>query len=305
MPLLFTLRDSGVTQNSGFDLEVDITRISLGGRPARKMSERATCMLNGDYEFMSGLHHETYIYRAKGDRRFMYLAQAQNDWDDRLIARPGIKEPKQLEGKKILTASAPCVAGNLEQALKRAGVDTSKIELIYIKGEEAKNSHEAVQRVARGEVDAANVDIPFDLQGKKRGLSAITLPAVPVIHNTTICATTDFVRKNEDTVVAFLKALIEAIHFFKTQKQKVCEIINRELVPLIQLEGQDEVDYLYEEWKKLLSAKPYPHPLAVWNVYDLDVAHDPKVNFIGPFEIWDTHYLRQIDDSGFIDRLYA
>ncbi len=64
------------------------------------------------------------------------------------------------------------------------------------------------------------------------------------------------------------------------------------------------IRYLQEKWSELLSAKPYPHPLAVWNVYNLDVAHDPKVNFIGPFEIWDTHYLREIDDSGFIDALY-
>ena len=48
-----------------------------------------------------------------------------------------------------------------------------------------------------------------------------------------------------------------------------------------------------------------PHPLAVWNVYNLDVAHDPKVNFIGPFEIWDTSLLRDIDDSGYIDELYG
>jgi len=26
---------------------------------------------------------------------------------------------------------------------------------------------------------------------------------------------------------------------------------------------------------------------------------------IGPMEPWDSHYLRKIDDSGFIDRLYA
>jgi len=58
------------------------------------------------------------------------------------------------------------------------------------------------------------------------------------------------------------------------------------------------------EWAKLLSEKPYPHPLAVWNVYNLEVAHDPKVNFIGPFETWDLHHLRTIDDSGFVDRLY-
>jgi hypothetical protein len=55
----------------------------------------------------------------------------------------------------------------------------------------------------------------------------------------------------------------------------------------------------------LLSPKPFPHPLAVWNVYNLDVAHDPTVNFIGPFEIWDTSLLRSIDDSQYIDELYG
>jgi hypothetical protein len=29
------------------------------------------------------------------------------------------------------------------------------------------------------------------------------------------------------------------------------------------------------------------------------------MHHIGPMEPWDLHYLRQIDDSGFIDRLYA
>jgi len=301
MPLHFTFRDSGVAQKHGFELEVDVARMSMEGRPARSMGDRAKCLLAGDYEFLSGLHHETYIYRAKGDKRFLYLAQTQNDWDDRLIARADIKEPKQLEGKRIITNRAPCVGGNLDHALALAGVDTSKVEFIY---PETERGHKSVEAVARGEVDAANVDIPFDLQARKRGLTVIKLPSVPVIHNTTICATTDYVWKNEEKTTAFLKGLIEATHFFKTEKQKVCEILSRELAPLLHLEGDDEVEYLQEEWAKLLSAKPYPHPLAVWNVYNLDVAHDPKVNFIGPFEIWDTHYLREIDDTGFIDGLY-
>ena len=304
MPLLFTLRDSGVAQKHGFELEVDIANFKLGDRPVRKMSDRSACLLAGEYEFVSGLHHEPYVYRSKGDKRLVYLAQAQNDWDDRFIATKEIKEAKQLEGKKILTNQAPCVSGNLDHALRRAGVDTSKVEFIYPQRMELRDGRLAVERVARGEVDAASVDIPFDLQAKKLGLNTIELPAVPVIHNTTICASTDFVLKHEETVIVFLKALIEAIHFFKTEKQKVCEILTRELAPLVQLEGDDEVEYLQQQWSQLLSRKPYPHPLAVWNVYDLDVGHDPKVNFIGPFEPWDTHYLRLIDDSGFIDALY-
>ncbi|HMF51069.1 MAG TPA: hypothetical protein VK603_20605, partial [Candidatus Saccharimonadales bacterium] len=153
-------------------------------------------------------------------------------------------------------------------------------------------------------VDAANVDMPFDLQAIKRGLNAIELPALPVIHNTTICANMDFVRENEQTTVTFLKALIEAVHFFKTEKEKSCAIIAREVAPLIGLDGDDEVEYLHRQWSTLLCQKPYPEPLAVANLYNLDVAHDPQASSIAPLEVWDTHYVRVIDDSGFIDALY-
>ena len=107
MALLSVLCDSGVPQKHGFELEVDIATIPQGGRPVRSMEDRAPFLLAGDYEFLSGLHHEPYIYRAKGDKRFVYLGQAQNDWDDRLIARAEFREAKQLEGKRILTNRAP------------------------------------------------------------------------------------------------------------------------------------------------------------------------------------------------------
>ena len=91
MPLHFVFRDSGVTQKHGFELEVDVATVKLGDGPVRKMSDRAPCLLAGDYEFLSGLHHETYIYRARGDKRFLYLAQTQNDWDDQ-IGRASCRE---------------------------------------------------------------------------------------------------------------------------------------------------------------------------------------------------------------------
>jgi NMT1/THI5 like len=310
MPLHFVLRDSDITDKYGFKLEIDIAKVPQIGKTTRTIRERAALLLSGDYQFLSGLHHEPYLYRARGDKRLVFLAQTQNHWDDRLIVRPDIKEPKQLEGRRILTGSAPCVCGNLRSALARAGVDISKVEFVYSsregEGEDSRLAvgYSSIERVRRHEVDAANVDIPFDLQAKKRGLNALELPALPVIHNTTICASMDFVRKNEETVVAFLKALIEAIHFFKTEKHKSCTILARELAPLIGLNAEDEIEYLHEQWSQLLCAKPYPDPVAVSNLYELDVAHDPKANSVAPLETWDTHYVRMIDDSGFIDALY-
>jgi len=303
LPLHLTFQDSGVTEKYGFKLQVDSIAICRGG-PPYSLSDRAACLLAGNYEFLSGLHHEPYVYRAKGDKRFVYLAQTQNYWDDRLIARPEIKTAKQLEGKKVLTNAAPCVAGNFAGAIRQLGVDTDKIDFIYLRGSQGEMNPLNLEKVYRGEVDAATVDIPFDLRAQNLGLSVLQLPAIPVIHNTTICASMDFVSRNEEVVVSFLKALIEAIHFFKTKPEKVCEILSSELAPLIGLKGNDEIEHLQREWSKLLCSKPYPHPLAVWNVYNLDVGNDPQLNSVGPLEVWDTHYLRVIDDSGFIDALY-
>ena len=98
---------------------------------------------------------------------------------------------------------------------------------------------------------------------------------------------------------------IEALHFFKTQPERVVPILKNNLAKRYGLEGDEYYVHLQREWAKLLSKKPYPLPAAIQNVYDLGVGKDPKMRHIGPTEPWDLHYLRKIDDSGFIDRLYS
>lgn len=306
MPLHTVWRDSGVTQKHGFDLVVHVANADVPNQPFIQMNQRAPKLLDGGYDFLSGLHHEPYHYRARGDKRFVYLAQAQNDWDDRVIAAEEIRTPKDLEGKRfIVTSRAPCVSGNLKHSLELGGADLSRIEFIEVDSTPGRRCGAAVEALADGVASAASVDPPFDLQGEKRGLHLLELPSVPVIHNATMCANGDWVRREEETAIAFLKSMIDAIYFFKSEKSKSCEIMESSLAPIIGLEGPDEVEHLYDVWAALLSPKPFPHPLAVWNVYNLAVAHDPSVNFIGPFEIWDTSYLRDIDNSGYIDDLYG
>src|SRR5713226_3274489 len=117
MPLLAVWRDSGVTKKHGFDLELAVANFDLPGQGLIPMSERAPTLLDGTYDFLSGLHHEPYYYRARGDKRFIYLAQAQNDWDDRIVATQEIKSAKDLEEKRVIaTSRAPCVFGNLKHS---------------------------------------------------------------------------------------------------------------------------------------------------------------------------------------------
>jgi hypothetical protein len=198
-----------------------------------------------------------------------------------------------------------CAFGNLKASLRLAGVSVDRIEFSGVDADDQSRAAKSVDQVAHGAAAAASVDLPFDRRAEARGLHVLELPSLPVVHNCTITANREWVVKHEDITLAFLRSMVDAIHFFKTERDRTCEILQQYVAPVIGLEGPDEVEHLHLSWSGLLSAKPYPHPLAVWNVYALEAHLDPMTNFIGPLEVWDTSWLRTIDDSGFIDELYG
>ena len=301
LPFLFVFKESKVMEKYGYEIDLHI----VGGAKAPTMAHRAKLALAGEIDFLSGLHHETYRERAKGEKRLTYLAQAQNNWDDRLVAAPEINSIQDLKGKKIVSHSkAPCVSGNLRAVLEECGLKAEEINIEAVDNSSGRFL-DFVDDITSGKAAAALVDMPFDLYGVKKGLKIVPLPDRPVIHNTTLLATSDYIKENEETVYAFLKGFIEALHYFKTQPDKVVPILKANLAKRYGLEEDEYYVHLQREWAKLLSIKPYPLASAIQNVYDLDVGKDPRMRHIGPMEPWDLHYLRKIDDSGFIDQLYA
>ena len=66
----------------------------------------------------------------------------------------------------------------------------------------------------------------------------------------------------------------------------------------------EAASYLYDELKAILQAKPYASIPAISNVYEISVQENQAAEKTDPMALWDFHYLRRIDDSGFIDNLY-
>jgi hypothetical protein len=303
MPLLSTLAYSGVGKQYGLNITVDVA----GRKGGPKLEDRPKLLLRGDYQFLSGLHHEPYFMRARGDKRITYLAQGQNRWDDRLVVIPEITSLKDLEGKHVFVGGpSRCVFGNFKRLLSDAGVNLDSVDFITNRWRGVTgNFRDVVESELGDTVQAALVDMPFDLVGKKKGFKIFPLPERNVVHNVTICSSKDFIEENEKTVTAFLKSFIAAIHFFKTNPSKTIDIIEENVAPVIGIDGhKDEIRHLYESWKKLLLVKPYPLPMAIQNTFELDAAQDPRAQKLNPLETWDLHYLKEIDDSGFIDKMY-
>jgi len=101
-----------------------------------------------------------------------------------------------------------------------------------------------------------------------------------------------------------LRGFVDAVHFFLTRKAETLEILREHATPILHLQSDAEVDAIYDEWAQSLQRKPYPSPEAIANVFQLALRRDPEVQGFNPLALWDTHYLRELDDSGYIDKLY-
>jgi hypothetical protein len=128
---------------------------------------------------------------------------------------------------------------------------------------------------------------------------------MPMIEGVTITTTTTYVNRHQDEVRLLLLALVDAIHFFKTRREDTLDIFKRRCRDVLKFQSEEEMALFYENQEKSLERKPYPTAEAIENVFALAVRENPAIRDFNPLALWDLHYVREIDDSGYIDRLYA
>ena len=63
--------------------------------------------------------------------------------------------------------------------------------------------------------------------------------------------------------------------------------------------------HLYENLKMIRHAKPYATIPALTNVYEIAIEQNNAAEQCDPMALWDFHFLRRVDDRGFIDHLYG
>ena len=126
-----------------------------------------------------------------------------------------------------------------------------------------------------------------------------------MIEGVTLTTTTTYVQNHEDEARSLIRALVDATHFFKTKKADTLAIIKKHCTELLKIQNDEEWDCFYDTQAASLEAKPYPTLAAIQNVFALALKRDPEIKSFNPLALWDLHYLREIDDSGYINRLYG
>jgi len=286
---------SGVWGKNGLDVDTS---------PQLVREKAVESLKNGHVDLISGNHHNLYVRNAKNGEDFVHLAQATNNWtENKLVVGPGIDSVQDLRGKKVVVDKLTSHAGlNIWLFLREEGlhVDRGDVELVEHRG----SSEERWKRVLSREFAGTFVSIPHDARALKAGAHVIPVRAMPMVRGVTLTTTMTFVKSHEEEIRRLIRGFVDAIHFFLTQKAETLEILKEYAAPILHLQSDAEIDSLYVEWALSLERKAYPSLEAISNVFQLAVRRNPEIEGFNPLALWNTHYLRELDDSGYVDRLY-
>jgi ABC-type nitrate/sulfonate/bicarbonate transport system substrate-binding protein len=305
LALMHVINETGAWERNG--LKVDFDKIISRG-------DAHDLVPKGEVEFVSGNHVSTYAARAKGDT-WEYLGQTVSKNNLFLITRAdaGINKLEDVRGRKFGNRGRhPGL--NTWLYLKQAGLDADKdqVELVTEKREEDAAGAKKVKgksllnMVADSDVDAAFVNQPRTEQARRMGLKVIDIPTQDMIFFMTISSSAKMVTERPDVVKRVLKSVLEGIAYFKIHKDETIKILQAKH----KKEGDLDLDMatkVYDDLAPRLEPKLYPSLAAVYNVYQEALKQDEKngdAAKVHPLALWNVNFLREIDDSGFINKLY-
>lgn len=296
LPIWEVMDKAGIFAQVGLEL-VDF---SFCNEPA--IAEAA--LLEGKIDFVSGNHISTYTEFGRG-KPIVHLSSPSNSVNYPVVAREAINSLADLQGTRIgevyevdMRKGVSHIEGNHALYLRHAGVEPDQVTWVAL-GNLPREEYRQVQLRAlqEGRIDATFVTGgtgAFD----EAGMHVYRPGRLPMINGPTLTCASPNLRRREGLGERLVKAQVLAIHHGQTKRDET----NRILQGLAQRHG--ERAQTAERFDRM-PRKPYPDIHAVNNAWEMACLQDSETQQVSPMSLWDLHYLRELDDSGFIDGLYS
>lgn len=239
---------------------------------------------------------------AAGGSDLKILAAFTNRVTYDVVARKGIKSPEDLRGKIFGVQS---IGGTVWMgailALEHFGLDPNRDKISLIA---AGDQSVLAQALVTGTIDATVLDGVMSRTLHENGypilaeLSKANLP----ISSVGIVAKSSFIQSNQQTVENLLKALLEseAFIFGPSNKGKAMAILKKYLRI-----NDHEAEEGYKDVINGLDRKPHANLAGLRNVQRLMKLRNPAVEKVKVEDLVDDRFMKKLDQSGFIDEMYA
>ncbi len=219
-----------------------------------------------------------------------------------LIARPQVKKAEDLRGKRFGVQS---IGGGVWMhtmlGLESVGLDPKRdnIQLIVI-----GDSVVIGEALESGTIDGAVLDGALSRRLRRKGfsiLAELSRANIPFINQGAV-ASRVYLQQHPDLIEKVMMGLVDGLAFSlsPTSKSRVLEIIKKHFRitdPVVAEEG-------YQDFLHAVQLKPYASVDGLRNAQRLMKLLNPKVGELRVEDFIENKFIRKLDESGFIDRLY-
>lgn len=219
-----------------------------------------------------------------------------------LMSGKAIKTPAQLKGGIIgssdLTGSSFIAS---QFAVRKLGLNPDQDVSIIRAG----GTPERLIALRTGRIQATVLNPPTNFIAQKEGFNLLTdVTGMPFQHNGVV-TTRSFIRQNPETVRKYVKAHLEAIHLMKTDRETGIKV----LMKFLNAKDSDRElvakSYDVSMGEEVHPRKQYPSLAGLKTVLDSLTKEIPSAKDAKPEDFVDNRFIKELDESGFIDRLYA
>jgi NitT/TauT family transport system substrate-binding protein len=237
---------------------------------------------------------------AGHDLKMLATFSSRNSYD--VVTRPNIKKPEDLRGKKLAINSVG--GGTWIGAmlwLEYFGIDVQRDQiLLQSTGDQGVQS----QALESGVVDVVFVDSVYSKLLKQRGMNILAEAnelKQPLVSQSTVVPGA-FLQQHPEIAEGYLKGEIEGIAFAVASKNKpaVIKILMRRL--RVSAAAAEEG---YTDMLRGIDRKPFASMEGMRNLHRLLKPRNPKISEVRVEDVVDNRIMRKLDESGFIDRIFA
>ena len=285
-----------VTYEKGFfrkyGLDVQVILIESG-------TTTAQALVAGDISFAQVAGPAVIQSHLRGADTVM-IAGVVNTLTFQLFTEKGITRPDQFKGKSVgVTRYGSATDFAMRYALDKYGLDVNKDVTILQLG----NVPALLAAMEAARIQGAMLSAPTSLRAKKMGfpmLADLQMLGLEYQH-TSIATTRALIKSKPDLVRDFMRAYVEGIHYAKTHRRETLEVLTKYL----RTDDQEVLDDTYESIiLTLVPEKPYPTQKGIQIILRELGAKDAAARSARPEQFTDLSIMKELDSSGFIDRLY-
>jgi ABC-type nitrate/sulfonate/bicarbonate transport system substrate-binding protein len=215
-----------------------------------------------------------------------------------IFSRPELTRMADLKGKIFGATRFGTLSDFASRfALQKSGLDPERdITMVQTGGQP-----ETLAALLTARVQAAALSVPAILRAKKANMRELLDMAKleATIHQNGVVTTQKYLKTNEDTVRRFLRAYIEGAALAKKDKA----FATRVMAKYLKTDDREILDDAYERVTVHLAIPPYPSVEGVGMLLKTLEKTQPKVRTAKPADFIDGRLVRELEESGFINRL--